>query len=350
MMVNNTIILEDLQNIIAADLPWQNLYGKTILVTGANGFLPAYMVQALLLLNKKNVNHKIKIIGLVRNIEKAKKRFDAYSDSGNFSLVSADISKPIQIDEKIDFIIHAASQASPKYYGTDPVGTLSANTIGTFHLLNLAVENSVEKFLYFSSSEVYGAVSNIDSIGESSYGVLDPTQVRSCYAESKRMGETMCVSFAAQYKVPVSIARPFHTYGPGLSLDDGRVFADFVSNIVRGEDIMMNSDGGAIRSFCYLADATIGFFTVLLKGENSMAYNVGNPGGTVSIKELAKLLVNLYPQKKLKAVFKDPDSATYLRSNLSRLCPDIDKIRVLGWQPVTNLEEGFKRTIDSFIV
>lgn len=348
MIAGNTIVSEDLQNIIAFDLPWQNLYDKTILVTGANGFLAAYMVQALLLLNDNNGSHRIRVIGLVRNIEKARKRFDPYLDRTDFSLVSMDISKPIQIDEKIHFIVHAASQASPKYYGTDPVGTLSANTIGTYHLLNLAVENSVEKFMYFSSSEVYGAVLNGDNIDESMYGVIDPTQVRSCYAESKRMGETMCVSFAHQYKVPVSIVRPFHTYGPGLSFDDGRVFADFVANIVKGEDIVMNSDGSAIRSFCYLADATIGFFTVLLKGENSMAYNVGNPGGAVSIKELADLLVNLYPQKKLKAVFKKPESETYLQSYFNRLCPVIEKIKLLGWQPVTTLHEGFKRTIDSY--
>ena len=350
MIEVNSIIAEDLQTIIGAKLPWQNLYGKTILVSGANGFLPAYIVQTLLLLNENNPGDKIKVIGLVRNIEKAKKRFEAYLDNNDFYLLSTDISKPIEVNEKIDFIIHAASQASPKYYGTDPVGTLSANTIGTYHLLNLAVQNAVERFLYFSSSEVYGAVINADDIDENSYGSLDPTQVRSCYAESKKMGETMCVSFAAQYKVPVSIVRPFHTYGPGLSFDDGRVFADFVANIVKGEDIVMNSDGSAVRSFCYLADATIGFFTVLLKGQNSAAYNVGNPAAAVSIKELAKLLVNLYPQKKLKAVFKAPDNTGYLQSSFSRLCPVIEKIKSLGWQPVTTLQEGFKRTIDSFIV
>jgi len=350
MIVRNTIVFDDLQNIISADLPWQNLFGKTILITGANGFLPTYMVQSLLLLNENNAGNKIKVIGLVRNIEKAKKRFKAYLGRNDFSLLSADISKPVQIDEKIDFIIHAASQASPKYYGIDPVGTLSANTIGTYHLLNLAVENSVEKFLYFSSSEIYGAVVNSNNINENMYGTIDPTQVRSCYAESKRMGETMCVSFASQYKIPVSIARPFHTYGPGLSFDDGRVFADFVANIVRGEDIVMNSDGSAVRSFCYLADATIGFFTVLLKGENSMAYNVGNPDGAISIKELANILVKLYPQKKVKAIFKEPGNPTYLQSNFSRLCPSIEKIKMLGWQPSTDLKEGFRRTIDSFIV
>ncbi|MEO5893104.1 MAG: NAD-dependent epimerase/dehydratase family protein, partial [Ferruginibacter sp.] len=243
-----------------------------------------------------------------------------------------------------------ASQASPKYYGTDPVGTLSANTIGTYNLLNLAVAKSVEKFLYFSSSEVYGTVASSDNIGENVYGAIDPTQVRSCYAESKRMGETMCVSFASQYKIPVSTVRPFHTYGPGLSFDDGRVFADFVANIVRGENIVMSSDGSAVRSFCYLADATAGFFTVLLKGQNAASYNIGNPATSISIRDLANLLVDMYPQKKLKAVFKEVDSAVYLQSNVSRLCPAIEKVKALGWEPRTGLSAGFKRTIDSFII
>ena len=350
MLNVHPIILKDLQTIIKSDLPWEKLYGKTVLITGANGFLPAYMVQTLLLLNENIGTDKlIKVIGLVRNIEKAKKKFESILDNNIFSLIVADITMPIVINEKIDFIIHAASQASPKYYGTDPVGTLSANTIGTFNLLNLAVENYVEKFLYFSSSEVYGTVANSNSIDENSYGLIDPTQVRSCYAESKRMGETMCVSFSSQYKVPVNTVRPFHTYGPGLSFDDGRVFADFVANIVRGEDIVMNSDGSSVRSFCYLADATVGFFTVLLKGENSASYNVGNPKESVSIAELADLLVDIYPDKKLRAIFNKVEKEGYLKSNVSKVCPSIEKLISLGWEPNTNLKDGFKRTIDSFI-
>lgn len=350
-MINDNIIkAEDLKNIIAAKLPWQRLYGKTILITGANGFLPAYMVESILLLNENKANQPIKVIGLVRNIEKAKKRFEGFLERNDFLLITADICKPIEIKEKLNYIIHAASQASPKYYSIDPVGTLSANTIGTYNLLNLAVENNVENFLFFSSSEVYGAVLSNENITESMYGIIDPTQIRSCYAESKRMGETMCVSFGAQYNVPVSIVRPFHTYGPGLSFDDGRVFADFVANIVNGNDIVINSDGSAVRSFCYLADATVGFFTVLLKGEHNLAYNVGNPMGAISIKELANLLVEMYPQKKLKAVFKDSNSKVYLQSNFSRLCPDIEKIKALGWEPSTSVQEGFRRTIESFIL
>lgn len=347
MSEQNLIIADDLKKIISSPLPWEKLYGKTVLISGANGFLPAYMVKSLLYINELRIGATINVIALVRNKEKAQQRFVDYKNRNDIQIILSDITKPISFDGRINFIIHAASQASPKFYATDPVGTLAANTIGTYHLLQLAAEKKVEKFLYFSSSEVYGAISDRNSIAEDVYGSIDPTNIRSCYAESKRMGETMCVSFSSQFKIPVSIVRPFHTYGPGLYLDDGRVFADFVSNIVNGKNIEMNSDGSAVRSFCYLADAAEGFFTVLLKGEDRQAYNIGNPEASLSIKELAELLVNLYPERKLKAVFKQ-SSSNYLQSTFNKLCPNISKVNKLGWSPDTQISKGFKRTIESF--
>ena len=344
----NPIIQEDVNEILKAPLPWDQLLGKTVLVTGANGFLPAYMVRTLLELSNRHPNTPVQVIGLVRNLEKARQRFMEYADNPCLKLIQGAITAPIQLDMPVDIIIHAASQASPKFYGTDPVGTLAANTLGTYYLLELAAEKKVSRFLYFSSSEVYGALDDASSITENQYGKIDPTQVRSCYAESKRMGETTCVSFAAQKQIPVTIARPFHTYGPGLALDDGRVFADFVANVVKGENIVMNSDGAAVRSFCYLADATVGFFTVLLLGESGHAYNVGNPDGAISIRDLANIVVQLYPEKQLNAVFGASQPGTYLASSFNVLCPNIEKISRLGWKPKTGVAEGFRRTIDSF--
>jgi UDP-glucuronate decarboxylase len=348
MTNENIIVIEDLNSIINLDIPWENLFNKTILITGANGFLPSYLVKTLLFLNDKR-QANIKVLGLVRNLENAKKRFDIYWDRLDLNIICNDLTAVINIDEDVDFIIHAASQASPKYYGVDPVGTLSANTIGTYNILNLASKKHVEKLLFFSSSEVYGSITSEKPICENDGGFIDPTNIRSCYSESKRMGETMCVSFAHQYDVPVSIVRPFHTYGPGLSFDDGRVFADFVSNIVRNENIIMTSDGRAIRSFCYIADATKGFFTALLKGENSTAYNIGNPNCQISIKDLAQLLVGLFPEKGLNVEFKEQFGLNYIRSNFNKLCPDIEKMKALGWLPEISISEGFKRTIISYI-
>jgi len=353
--MRNPIIEEDLKNIIKTDLPWHLLKGQRILLSGANGFLPAYMVETLLYLNDHffDRNHCVKVLGLVRNREKALKRFSGYLERTDFELLEHDMCSPTfpSLENEVSYVIHAASQASPKYYGTDPVGTLLPNVIGTYSLLELSRKHQVKSFLFFSSGEVYGEVS-ADKIPtkEIDYGYIDLSQVRSCYAESKRMGETMCISWFHQHGVPTKIVRPFHTYGPGMYLQDGRVFADFVSDIVHNRNICMKSDGSAIRAFCYISDAITGFFTVLFNGINGESYNVGNSQGETSIADLAELLVRLYPDKGLKVIKNTPaDQLGYLKSTISRNSPDCSKIGALGWKPGISLEEGFDRTIRSYI-
>ena len=257
--------------------------------------------------------------------------------------------RSLKVDRKVDFIIHAASQASPKYYGMDPVGTLSANTIGTINLLKLAKSQSIESFLYFSSSEIYGILDDAKiPTKENNYGYLDPTNVRSSYAESKRMGETICVSYLHQYGIPIKIIRPFHTYGPYMKLDDGRVYADFVSDIVNNRNLEIWSDGSAKRAFCYLSDATIAFFLVLLNGTNGEAFNVGNPRCEVSVLELAQRLIKLFPEKGLQILIDESRGNGYLKSAIKRTCPDISKIGELDWVPKIDIDEGFFRTVVSY--
>jgi UDP-glucuronate decarboxylase len=348
-MTGNKIIQEDLNTIIKAKVDWSLFSGKTVLITGANGFLPAYLVETLLFLCYKGIIHDVKILALVRNIEKAEARFKYYLEDEHLEFLVQDVCEPLKTDKKIDFIIHAASQASPKYYGADPVGTLKANTLGTINMVELAVKHEVKSFLYYSSSEVYGALddSKIPTT-ESDYGYLDPTNVRSCYAESKRMGETICISWLHQYGVPVKIIRPFHTYGPGMALDDGRVYADFISDIVNNRNIIMKSDGSARRAFCYLSDATIASFLILLNGKNGEAYNMGNSNCEISILELAQKLVELFPEKSLKVIKKENQVSNYLKSSVSRNCPDLAKISELGWVPEVNIKAGFLKTILSY--
>ena len=163
------------------------------------------------------------------------------------------------------------------------------------------------------------------------------------------MGETICVSYFAQYGIKAKIVRPFHTYGPGMALDDGRVYADFVANIIKDQNIILNSDGKAKRAFCYLTDATIGFLTVLVNGENGEAYNVGNPQEEYSILELANILVNLYPEKKIEVILNKTINADYLKSTITRNSPNIDKLKKLNWNPTVTIEKGFKRTVSSFL-
>lgn len=346
----NKIITEDLDRIVHhGGIDWSRFEGKTILISGANGFLPAYMIETLLHLKHTGKVRDLTILALVRNEGKARRKFAHHSTDTSLQFIVSDVANPIQIDRHIDFIVHAASQASPKYYGVDPVGTLKANTLGTYNMLELARIHGVESMLNFSSSEVYGSAMQTDGVSEDDYGYIDLKNVRACYSESKRMGEVMCVAYAHQYDVQVKSVRPFHTYGPGMLLDDGRVFADFVGNIVRNEDISLNSDGSAVRAFCYLADATVAFFKILLDGGKSESYNMANPAGKISIKELADLLVSLYPEKKLKATFK-ASQTPYLASQVLVNLPDISKIKTLGWNPSTSVEQGFKRTIDSYLI
>jgi nucleoside-diphosphate-sugar epimerase len=345
----NPIIAEDLERIASAELPWPQLQGKTVMVTGGGGFLASYLVKALLCAGRRH-RLGLRVICVLRRPPQQAQRLAALLDAPDLDFVVHDIAQALPTDfPQADLLVHAASQASPKFYGVDPVGTLLANSSGTAHLLDHAVRCAAERVLFFSSGEVYGVQADPDrTIDELAYGYLDPMQVRACYGESKRLGETMCVSWGQQYGLHTNVVRPFHTYGPGIALDDGRVFADFVADVVHSRDIVLKSDGLARRPFCYIADATLAFLTVLLKGERGEAYNVGNPEAEISMRDLAGTLAGLFPERGSKVRFDIQDQGTaYLKSPIQRQCPAIGKIAALGWRPTTGIAEGFRRTIEA---
>ena len=227
------IVHGDLEQIVKLNINWDRFKNKTVFVSGGAGLLPSYLVQSLLHVNRLH-NLKLKVICMSRSSESLNKRLGYWLNDPSLKIIIHDVTRPIPVEiMPSDFVIHAASQASPKFYAIDPVGTLLTNTVGTQHLLEYAVRSKAERFMFFSSGEVYGVPLNpTESITETSYGYLDPMNVRSCYAESKRIGETMSIAWAKQLGLDTVVARPFHTYGPGMALDDGRVFADFVSDVV----------------------------------------------------------------------------------------------------------------------
>jgi len=343
------VVAEDMKAIAGFPLPWNLLFGKTVLITGASGFVPAYMAETLLYLNE-TAGAGIHVIALARNREKANRRFAHHLHRSDLTLLVQDVREPFCGPAKVDFLIHAASQASPKYFASDPVGTFEANVIGTQRMLEVARNARSEGFLFFSSGEVYGQPDPaLQLVNESAYGSLDPLSLRSCYAEGKRAGEAQCAFWHAQFGVPAKIVRLSHTYGPGMELNDGRVFADFVSDIVAGRSIVLKSDGSARRPFCYLADATVAFFTILLSGSSGEAYNVGGDR-QYSILELAETLCSLFPERNCHVIrqhraLSDP----YLVSPNKGFQFDLSKIRSLGWAPATSIEEGFRRTIQSYL-
>ena len=211
------------------------------------------------------------------------------------------------------------------------------------------MKKGCNKFIYFSSGEVYGKVpENKKGITETDYGYLDLLRFGHVTEKANELGDVhiMVTSIWHTY----SIIRPFHTYGPGIDLDDGRVFADFVRDVISGSDIILKSDGSAKRAFCYISDATIGFLTVMFKGECGQAYNVANPSTEISMLRLASKLADLYPEKGIKIkVLQHDKNLGNAKHEIKQAKPCITKIKELGWCPGIGIDEGFTRTIESFL-
>lgn len=342
----------DIDEVIMNVPSWDHFSGQAVLVTGANGFLGSYFVRVLLRLNTKGVlREPVFVQAGVRDMQKGRERFSDVLELADFSLVSLDLAKiAVPALGNVDYIIHAASHASPRFYGTDPIGTILPNSVGTAALLSATADSGLKGFLFVSTSEVYGSADSAGGYAESTFGDVDPINPRSCYAESKRMGEAMCVAWHEQLNIPTYVVRPFHTYGPGLSRNDGRVFADFIFNAVNRENIVIRGDGAARRAFCYVTDAISGMFTVLCSGEVATAYNVANPSGECSVEELARLIVGLFPEYKLEVkIQSNSHIAGYLPSASDRVVPDVSRLLGLGWSPDIPPSKGFKRTIEAYL-
>jgi len=340
------IVEADLDRILASPLPWERFAGRTVLVAGAAGFLSAYVVETLLRLNETARQEPVRVLALARRAQALQARFKAHGDRSDLRFLVQDVRTPVEAAGPIHFIVHGASPATPREFGRDPLATFEANVAGTRALLDL---RPPEGFLFLSSGEVYGLGNDqVIPTHENAYGYLDPTLVRACYGEGKRAGETLCALYAAQGGIRTTMARIFHTYGPGMPLGDGRVFTDFVADVLARRDVVMRSAGTASRAFCYLADAVAGFFTILLRGEAATPYNVGNDSAELSVRDLAALLAGLDPSLGLKVRREAAEGDTYLPSPIQRGCPDVTRLRNLGWEPRTGPEEGFRRTIRSY--
>lgn len=338
----NKIINDDLEMIIQNEDYFKKLKNKTILITGFKGMIGSYMTYVCLYLNDK-LNYNIKVIGIGRSDENV----DSYiKNHPNMKIIIQDVSQSFQVDEKVDWIIHAASPASPLIMEKDPVGTLAANSLGTWNALQCAYENKADGFLFISSREIYGQpYENQTEFYENTYGLVDPLMVRSCYPEGKKCAETMCICFKEQYGLNTKIARLAHTYGPGMSIYDGRVQADFLKNIFYKENIVMKSMGETVRTYTYIADAVSALFKILLDS-SEIVYNIGDSTNKVSIRELAEILVTIHPEDNLKVVFDIPKDKLKGVSPYTLGILNNDKIISLGWKPKFSIKAGFKRTLN----
>lgn len=354
------------QDVVAHDLDYiclnlqsefGSMAGKRLLITGGAGFLGYYLVQAVLAWNKKSDDAgRIDVTVYDNYLRGVPAWLSGLEGTAGLTLKKYDVSHALPNDMgDFQYIIHAASIASPTYYRKFPIETMDANITGLRSLLEYSrrqknAKSPVEGVLFFSSSEIYGDPSpeNIPT-PETYNGNVSCTGPRACYDESKRYGETLCVNFARQQGVPVKSARPFNNYGPGLKITDKRVIPDFARNVLDGKNIVMLSDGAPTRTFCYVADAIIGYYKILTKGRNGDAYNIGAEAPEISMAGLAEKVVEIagnlfdYRGKVIRQVSAD---AQYLVDNPNRRCPVIAKARAeLGYNPGVSLDEGLKRSL-----
>jgi nucleoside-diphosphate-sugar epimerase/2-polyprenyl-3-methyl-5-hydroxy-6-metoxy-1,4-benzoquinol methylase len=345
MMKRSRVIEEDLAA-IAEDLrdSYPRLSGKTILVAGGAGFLGRYLVSTLDYLNENNLERPCRII-VVDNFVSGLK--DWIPPKPEIRVVQHDVKEPLHIEEPVDYIINAASIASPVFYNRLRLETIDAGVYGTRNLLELARQKSVESFLFLSSSEVYGDPDpRCIPTSEEYLGNVSCIGPRACYDEPKRLGETLCMNYAEIYNLPIKIARPFNIFGPGIRLDDGRVVPTFVVSAITGKRIPVHGDGKKTRTFCYISDATVGFFKLLLSDRNREVFNIGADDPEIQIRHVAALIHGLVMNHEGEIELVSGPADVYTKDNPERRCPDLSKIRTqLGYAPKVDLVSGLKRFI-----
>ena len=341
-MIESKTYQEDLSYV--ANLPvFDKLKNKSIMITGACGLIGSYLVDAIMTHNKL-FNDNITIIAYDFKEEFINNRFPNYLDNPNFKYVCQDVNLPLTYNEPVDYIMHLASNAHPALFKTDPVGTIKANIVGLLNLLEFAKEKNVTRVLYTSTGEVYGEKEGISAYREDDLGFVNPTLYRSCYPNSKRCAETLCVSFSEQYGVSTVIARPSHVYGPTMTKSDSRVYAEFIRNILNNEDITLKSLGNQTRSYTYVADAVSALLYILVNGEDKNAYNIANPNSILSIREMAEIIAKIGNKKVLFDIPKDtPTNANPMQCGVL----NSDKLQSIGWTPKYSSEEGFINTINT---
>ena len=355
-MQNAADVVETDLNYIVSTLSkeFSEMAGKRLLIVGGAGFLGYYLVQSVFHWNRLHPQKIIELVVFDNYIRGVPDWLESLATEPHITVAKHDITQPLPDDVgSFQFIIHAASIASPTFYRQYPIETMDANVNGLRSLLEYSMAqkkqgNPIEGFLFYSTSEIYGDPEPEHIPTPETYrGNVSCTGPRACYDESKRYGETLCVNFANQYDLPIKIARPFNNFGPGLKITDRRVLPDFARDIFKGDDIVLLSDGKPTRTFCYIADAICGYYKILVNGGAGESYNIGVEYPEISMLDLAEKLVELSRelfnyQGSVKAQVSDDKD--YLVDNPNRRCPVIEKARTqIGYEPKIKLDEGLRR-------
>jgi UDP-glucuronate decarboxylase len=341
------IISEDIERIVAGvGDSAKKLAGKTVLITGGAGFIGSYIVATIVRLNAGVLDKPCNVISLDNYITGSKKNLllDDITDP-NVRCITHDVRQPLPSDLKADFLIHAAGVASPLYYKKFPLETVEGTIFGIKNLLEHAKNTGASSVLYFSSSEIYGDPDpNFIPTPETYKGNVSSVGPRSCYDESKRLGETYCSLYHSLFGTPVNMVRPFNVFGPGMKLNDYRVIPNFFLNGLEGKPLPVHDRGNQTRTFCYVTDAIVGFFKVLLSDKHGEIYNVGNDKDEINMRSLAEVVSDAFEGKVEIKLVSYPEA--YPTDEPRRRCPDITKIKNdLGYKPMVDLKEGIERSL-----
>lgn len=343
-LVNNSIVNKDVRDVLDnRAIDWNYFKNSTVYITGATGGIGSFLVSCFAKADEeKNLN--IKILAGVRNKEKAKTLFKGILKHSTLKLVINDITEDIKYRGKVDFIIHCANNTSSRSFVEKPIETMNIAIDGTKKVLEFAKQKAVKSMVYLSSMEVYGEITENTPLKEDMVGKVELMNARSSYPIGKRTAETICFLNAKELGTPVKIARLAQIIGANVDYNDSRVYAQFARSIVEKKDIVLNTTGETIRSYCYITDAVTGILTLLQKGENGEAYNIANKEATVKIRDIAEKLCNKHPNTNL--VFDIKETTAFFKETIWAL--DTTKIESLGWQATTSIDQMYARLIESF--
>lgn len=308
-----------------------------ILITGATGLIGSRLVELLL------AEGGCHVFAAGRNEERAQKRFSSFTENPHYHFMKHDVTEPLSYDTDFDYIIHAASNASPNFFANNPVEVMTANILGVKHLLDYGMCHNMKRFLYVSTGEVYGEGDG-RVFTEDYQGYVDITSPRSCYPSSKRAAETLCAAYGKEYGIDYVIARPCHTYGPGFTEQDNRVYAQFIRNVLRGEDIVMKSTGSQMRSWIYVDDCANAILTILRKGTCGEAYNIADESSNISIRELAEMIAEIGSRKVVIDIPTDAEKSGY--NPVTKSVFSTAKLQALGWEIHGTMKEKMEETIN----